>query len=351
MGVSIAPTKTWPTGPICHKQLPQINGVCLLHKPEQWQWLAQRTPVAEVWGVGRRLTQKLQSLGVNTAAELAALPHDIARQIAGITLVRTVRELNGVFCIPMEEQPPAKQQILCSRSFGEKLTSLPALQQAISQFAVRAAEKLRLDHSEREREGGGNRAGRISAFIQTSAFDHCRYADSHSRNIPGGTNDARQLSRLASEIVAQLYQPGFNYAKAGVCLLDIRPAQYWQQDLFAAQQPSQTRPHQSPLGRSYGGYRPAQPALRPRHLAIGPPGLCPTLRHETRDVIAALPDALGRHPPSTVPLMAVKSVYAGIKRSSCVLWVLCAEKIYITESLRAVCGASLSVVGCSRSNF
>ncbi len=124
-GVGIAPTKTlaksaqWAT-----KQWPQFSGVVALTAENRNRILKLLglQPVGEVWGVGRRLTEKLNALGINTALQLAQANTAFIRKNFSIILERTVRELNGESCISLEEAPPAKQQIVCSRSFGERIT-------------------------------------------------------------------------------------------------------------------------------------------------------------------------------------------------------------------------------------
>lgn len=230
MGVSIAPTKTLAKlGQYATKKIPKINGICILQRPNQWEWLAARMPVSEVWGVGRKLTIKLNFIGVITALDLLKLPLDVAKSLAGVSLVRTVRELNGEECINMELSPPDKQQIICSRSFGKKITDLDDIKQAVSVFASRASEKLRSQHC---------RAGRLSVWLQTGITDVNYYNDSFSETIAGGTDDARVLSELSTLIVDRLYQDGVRYGKAGIALIDIRPKQFWQYDLLNQDKPS-----------------------------------------------------------------------------------------------------------------
>jgi len=224
MGVSLAPTKTLAKlGQYATKKIPKIEGVCVLEQAHQWQWLAARVPVSEVWGIGRRLRQKLNLLGINTAADLAAMGEDKARGLQGVTLWRTIQELNGEPVIDIEYQPPAKQQIISSRSFGQKQTALKPLQEAANHHALRAGEKLRSQDSI---------CYRLSAWAETSRFDQKRYADDQSLTFPGGTADSRTLSRAAAEIMSKLYRPGFRYAKVAIALHDLRPVALSQADLL-----------------------------------------------------------------------------------------------------------------------
>lgn len=119
------------------------------------------TPVGEVWGIGPRMTEYLRADGITTALQLARLNAVAARERWSVTIERTVRELQGVSCIAFEDSPPPKKEIASTRSFGVPITALADLEEAVSEFASRAAEKLR-----RQAE----HAARVHVFIHTSPF-------------------------------------------------------------------------------------------------------------------------------------------------------------------------------------
>lgn len=79
-----------------------------------------------------------------------------------IVIARTVRELNGVSCLALEEVAPDKQQIISSRSFSRRLTTYEELAEALATFCSRAAEKLRAQHSV---------AGGLTVFLRTNPFN------------------------------------------------------------------------------------------------------------------------------------------------------------------------------------
>ena len=227
MGVSIAPTKTLAKlGQCATKQLPQINGVCVLEYPYQWRWLAERVGIAEVWGIGRRLTRKLVARGLKTAADVTAMSESDARVLQGVSLVRTVRELKGELCIAMNCESKAKQEITSSRSFGQKQTGLKSLQEAVSNYATRAGVKLRKQASV---------CFCLSVWIESSKHEKTPYSNELSVTLPGGTADSRVLSRAAIEAVANIFRPGYRYAKAGVVLHNIQPESLSQRDMLAPQ--------------------------------------------------------------------------------------------------------------------
>ena len=101
------------------------------------------TLVEEVWGVGRKIGAQLHQCGVHTVLDLARLDPAMVRRRWSVVLERTVRELQGMQCIELDDAPEPKREIACTRSFGQAVTELPPLVEAVSEFASRAAEKLR----------------------------------------------------------------------------------------------------------------------------------------------------------------------------------------------------------------
>ena len=175
--------------------------------------LMTATEVGEVWGVGRRIGKQLQEAGVNTVLDLARLSPAMVRSRWGVVLERTVRELQGQPCIGLEDAPPAKQQIACTRSFGRPITELSGLIEAISEFASRAAEKLR-------RQSG--LASQLLVFAHTSPFrPGPRFSQSVVVPLRWPTADSRLIVQSAVAGVSQIYQPGYRLSKAGVMLMDL----------------------------------------------------------------------------------------------------------------------------------
>lgn len=229
VGVGIAPTKTLAKlANRAAKDIPKCEGVCVLDTPEKWQWLQRRTPVTKIWGIAARLAKRLAHYNIHNAYDLAcANPKILGRQIS-INIERTIEELNGRPCLPLEEMPPAKQQIYCSRSFGNKLTELEPIVQAIAVYASRAAEKLRAQQ---------HFALTLHVFLHTSPFEPNYYSDSITAQLPYPCDDSRLIAALAQDCIRQLYKPGKRFLKAGVGLIELVPRSPRQLDLL---QPGQT---------------------------------------------------------------------------------------------------------------
>ena len=174
----------------------------------------QATAVGEVWGVGRRIADQLKEGGVLTVLDLVRMDPATVRRRWSVVLERTVRELQGQQCISVEDQPAPKKEIAFTRSFGGAVTELADLVAAVTRFASGAAVKLRAQ---------GGKAGQLQVFAHTSAF---RPGPKYSRSliIPlrRPTADTVELVNAAVRGIEAIYRPGFNFAKAGVMLLDLQ---------------------------------------------------------------------------------------------------------------------------------
>ncbi|WP_330221477.1 translesion error-prone DNA polymerase V subunit UmuC [Marinomonas phaeophyticola] len=228
VGIGIAPTKTLAKlANHAAKKYPATGSVVDLMDSDRQKRLLALVDVSDVWGVGRRTTAKLKAKGVHTALDLAnANPKAIRREFS-VVLERTIQELNGVSCLDLELVRPTKQQIICSRSFGHKVTDKRELREAIAKYTTRAAEKLR----------GEKRLCRVvSVFIRTSPFipNEPQYSKTLSAELPHPTDDTRDLLEVAIVLFCSIYRAGYRYAKGGVMLTDFYERGAFQQDLFRA---------------------------------------------------------------------------------------------------------------------
>ena len=202
--------------------LAQVCNLAALSAPELQAVLAA-TAANEVWGIGRQIALQLQDGGVHTVLDLVRLDPAMVRRRWSVTLERTVRELQGLACIDLEHAPPARQEIACTRSFGHPVTELSALGEAVTEFASRATARLRKQ---------GSRAAQVLVFIRTSPF---RQDPQYSRsiNVPlrRPTADTACIVEAALAGLRAIYRPGFNYAKAGVMLLDLQSDRVQQGEL------------------------------------------------------------------------------------------------------------------------
>ena len=229
VSVGIAPTKTLSkVANHAAKKYVELNGVCVLDSPSKWQRALRKIPVSDVWGVGRRLTEKLSEHGIITANDLAQQPPRSIGRIFNVNLERTIRELNGEPCILIDEERKSKQQIFSTKTFGHRIYDLSELQQSVSTYATRACEKLRKQQS---------LVKTATVFIQTSRFDELKYLRSTIVHMPHATNDTALVVRELKKSVKDLFIKSLPYYKAGVGLIDLTDQDNQQMTLFDNQQP------------------------------------------------------------------------------------------------------------------
>ena len=224
--VGIAPTKTLAKlANYAAKKFKATGGVVDLSDPIRQKKLLKITPVAEVWGVGRKHSEKLRRIGITTALQLAQMDSRRVRRLYSVVMERTVRELNGETCIDLDHSPAAKQQIMCSRSFGEKITEYAPLRETICEFAARAAEKLR---HEKQLAGVVNVFARTSPFVKTDPL----YSNAATGQLAQPSSDTRDILSLAVKLFDAIWKNGYRYAKAGVMLGDFCSPEQVQYNLF-----------------------------------------------------------------------------------------------------------------------
>lgn len=216
--VGLGPTKTLAKlANFAAKKWPKTEGVLDLSDPIRRERLMRIVPVGEVWGIGAKTAAKLNQLGIHTVLDLARCPSERLQAQCNIMVARTALELNGIACSELETIPPDKQQIVCSRSFGRKLQTYPALSAALAEFSSRAAEKLRRQHST---------TGYINIFIRTNPFNpqEPQYQRSAGIRLDTATQDTRVMIATANRLLKGIFRLGYHYQKCGVQLGDIQLA-------------------------------------------------------------------------------------------------------------------------------
>jgi DNA polymerase V len=182
------------------------------------------TDVGMVWGIGKRTTEKLKAGGVATVLDLLRADVTTLRRQFSVVVEKTVRELHGTSCMELDDAPAPRQQILVSRSFGVPITHVDGILEAVSEFASRAAERLRQQ---------GSVAGAIGIFFTTSAFRTNDRQHSVNVTVPLGrpTADTAVLMRAAEMAVRTQFRSGIRYAKAGAILSDLQAVGHEQGEL------------------------------------------------------------------------------------------------------------------------
>ena len=226
--VGVGPTKTLAKlANHVAKKHPKSKGVFNYNAltDDQKANLLKRVPVGDVWGVGRQLTERLAHHGVVTALDLREAHTSTLRAAFGVVTERTQRELQEISCIQLEEMQADKKQIISSRSFGNMVTELPVLKEALSTFTANACAKLRAQHSH---------ASVIQVFLGTNRFrkNLPQYAPCLAVPLPYPTNDSLEVNRWVALLCERMFKPEYQYKKAGIVLSEISPVSQQQGDLL-----------------------------------------------------------------------------------------------------------------------
>lgn len=227
--VGIGPTKTLAKlANHIAKTNPEFQGVCNLNtmSADELDSRCTRIPVDEVWGVGRRIAERLMPMGIDTVLALKRASPEYLRNQFSVVLEKTVRELNGIVCLELEDDTEPKKEIMSSRSFGTYVTRLEELEEAVSAYMARAAEKLRRQ---------GSVASVVQVYIRTNPHrrDKPQWTPGTALKLAVPTDDTRILTQAALQGLKHIYLPGYEYQKAGVMLSELQPKSVMQADLFA----------------------------------------------------------------------------------------------------------------------
>ncbi|MDE0878021.1 MAG: Y-family DNA polymerase [Sphingomonas bacterium] len=224
--VGIGPTKTLAKlANAVAKKNPLFDGVADLRDHTLRDWVMDRFPVADVWGVGRATATKLHALGITTAGQLRDIQMKQARGVGTVVLERLVAELQGVAADAVAMIEPQRKGMAVTRSFGTYVTDIDTMMGAVTQYAMRAGEKLR---------SHGLVAGELTVFFHTNP--HKRSAPQHRASrrlsLQPMTADSLELLGAARRGVEAGWRDGYAYSKAGIMLDDLIAAEFRPRTLF-----------------------------------------------------------------------------------------------------------------------
>lgn len=209
------------------KKLPGHDGALdFVSRPELIEPLLGAMPVGGVWGIGDASAAKLAKHGIATALQLRDADLSLVRGEMGIVGVRTVHELRGESCIPLELAPQPRKSVVSSRSFGQSVSSIEKIQESVAYHVAIAARKLR---------GQGSVAGVLTVFFHTSRFREVgHHAPQVTCRLPVASSDTVELTGFAIRAVDSIFRSGHAYVKAGVMMNDVTDARAVQGNLFDA---------------------------------------------------------------------------------------------------------------------
>ena len=196
------------------KKNPYYEGVCILKNNSSIDKALKEIEINDVWGIGKRLSIFLKKHNIRTAKDFILLERQWIRKNMGVVGERIYLELKGVSCLDLELLPSNKKSCCVSRSFSCPVEKLDDLEESISNYGFRVAEKIREE---------GLVAQSMSVFILTNHFNkrEKQYSNSIKLKLPFPTNDSIKIVKRALDGVRQIYRTGYHYKKVGIILYEL----------------------------------------------------------------------------------------------------------------------------------
>jgi len=224
VSIGIGPTKVLAkvANRVAKKQTD--DGVFDIRCQQKQDDILKSMDVDKIWGIARSWSERLNSMSIYKASELRDASPAIIRKHLSVVGERILRELKGQSCIDLEAIQP-KKNIMSSKSFGKPLTEQEPIEEALSNYAARACEKLRKQNS---------RAQAVHVFIQTNGFRETdrQYNNAITHTLTTPTSDTRIIIEAAKFCLSRIYKHGYRYKKTGIMLLDLIPSSLEQKQLF-----------------------------------------------------------------------------------------------------------------------
>jgi DNA polymerase V len=224
--VGLAPSKTLAkVAGHYAKKLKIKGGVLELSTDARIEKALRHLPVEKIWGVGGRTQKKLNDMGIYSAWQLANADMKSMRKRFSVVMERTILELRGISCVEFDAEPDKKQQIICTRSFGEKIQQLKPLQEALAYHVTRACVTLRQQQSLA-------RSINVGLGVSQNNGKFQQHTHSITVQLPQASDFTADFLQAANRGLQQLFRTGCRYKKAGIMLNDITDAKNTQLDLF-----------------------------------------------------------------------------------------------------------------------
>lgn len=216
-GIGIAETKT--LAKIANKiakKSEKAKGVLDLYKSRFQDIALDRTEIADVWGIGRASVKKLEAVNIKTALQFKNCDLRFVKKNFTVVGGRTVLELRGIRCLPLELEPPPKKNITCSRSFGETVASYNELYNAVSSYLMTAVEKMRKHRLA---------ARAVTVFVETNRFQSESYSNSYTFTSSYPSDSIFELQTWTRGAFNKIFREGLEYKRAGINLGGLMTAE------------------------------------------------------------------------------------------------------------------------------
>ena len=224
--VGIAPTKSLAkiSNKIARKFPSQTKHVYVLDTDCKRSKALNYFPLNDIWGIGRRLSKRLQNIGCKNASDFINLPEQWVKSNLSIVELKIQQELKGISNLDLDSLK-IKKSIATTRSFEKPISDLGKLKERVSTFSFSCAEKLRRQNS---------LCNVMIVFIRSNYFrkDLQQHSCSRVVTLPYPTNSSFVLNNYALKAIKNMFQDKIDYKKAGVIVTSLVPNNSYQLGIF-----------------------------------------------------------------------------------------------------------------------
>lgn len=184
----------------------------------------EQIPVEALWGIGENYARFLHNYGVHHARAFRDADERWVKRSLTVVGARLQQELRGVVCFPLRPDTPPKQQIVYARSFPREISQIAELEEILSFYVSRAAEKLRAQES---------LAGALTVFLRTNSFQRENWFENDMTvRLSHPTAFTPELLRHALASLHAIFREEYRFKKAGIILHHLTRFPALQLDLF-----------------------------------------------------------------------------------------------------------------------
>jgi len=226
VSIGVGPNKTLAklTSYIAKKQ-PTYNGICSYWTLQNFRNMLYTIPVDEVWGIGRKWSKKLNSLGVDSVGQFVMMADAIVRKLMNVNGLKTKMELLGEYCHPVQKVPKLKRNIASTRSFGQDIDSFDQIAEAMYSYIKSGVKKL-IDN-----EISPNRA---TIFICGNIHKGEKHYSSKQITFQRQTRDVEEIWSQVYPQLRKIYSDKKKYKKCGIIFNELMPESIEQGTLFSS---------------------------------------------------------------------------------------------------------------------
>jgi DNA polymerase V len=205
------------------KKLSGYDGVAVIDDNASRKEVLSRMALTDVWGIGSRLGKKLSILGVCNAWELANQSPKAMKAQFGVTVERTINELNGMPCLTWDDEKAPQHQVFSTRSFGQRVTQYHALKAALVSHGCIVARKVRKQRA---------LIKRLYIFVASSPHDESYYKKAQTYEFTIATDNTLHVASAISAVFDALFIAGVRFYRCGVGAVKLESRKFQQQDMF-----------------------------------------------------------------------------------------------------------------------